>query len=78
MKEELIRKTRILDGGTGTMFQARGMKPGEDSTAFALAHPEVVEEVAREYLEAGAEFIYTPTFNPVSYTHLTLPTNDRV
>ena len=63
MKEELIRKTRILDGGTGTMFQARGMKPGEDSTAFALAHPEVVEEVAREYLEAGAEFIYTPTFN---------------
>ena len=63
MKEELIRKTRILDGGTGTMFQARGMKPGEDSTAFAMAHPEVVEEVAREYLEAGAEFIYTPTFN---------------
>ena len=47
MKEELIRKTRILDGGTGTMFQARGMKPGEDSTAFALAHPEVVEEVSR-------------------------------
>ncbi|MDO4177158.1 MAG: homocysteine S-methyltransferase family protein [Bacillota bacterium] len=56
-------KTRILDGATGTLFQARGMKAGEDSTAFALNNPDVVEAVAREYIEAGSEFIYTPTFN---------------
>ena len=40
-------RTIILDGGTGTMLQARGMKAGEDSTAFALAHLDVVEDVAR-------------------------------
>lgn len=60
---EYNKKTRILDGGTGTMFQARGMKPGEDSTAFAFANPQVVEDIARAYIEAGSEFIYTPTFN---------------
>ena len=45
------------------MLQARGMKAGEDSTAFALAHPDVLEDVARQYLEAGSQFVYTPTFN---------------
>ena len=57
------RRTIILDGGMGTMLQARGMKAGEDSTAFALAHPDVLEDVARQYLEAGSQFVYTPTFN---------------
>ncbi|MGX8774147.1 MAG: homocysteine S-methyltransferase family protein, partial [Bacillota bacterium] len=56
-------RTIILDGGTGTMLQARGMKPGEDSTAFALNNPDVVEDVARQYIEAGAQAVYTPTFN---------------
>jgi len=57
------RRTIVLDGGMGTMLQARGMKAGEDSTAFALAHPEVIEDIARQYLEAGSQFVYTPTFN---------------
>lgn len=58
-----MRKTRILDGATGTLFQTGGMKAGEDSTVFALAHPDIVEDIAGEYIEAGSEFIYTPTFN---------------
>ncbi len=45
------------------MLQARGMKAGEDSTAFALRNPDVVEDVARQYIEAGSQLIYTPTFN---------------
>ena len=56
-------RTIILDGGTGTMLQARGMKAGEDSTAFALNHQDVIEDVARQYIEAGSQMIYTPTFN---------------
>lgn len=57
------KTTHILDGAMGTQLQARGMKPGEDSTAFALENPETVKDIEREYIEAGAEFIYTPTFN---------------
>ncbi|MCR5034384.1 MAG: homocysteine S-methyltransferase family protein [Clostridia bacterium] len=56
-------RTIILDGGTGTMLQARGMKAGEDSTVFALNHLDVVEDVARQYIEAGSQAVYTPTFN---------------
>ena len=56
-------KTIILDGATGTEYQKRGMKPGQDSTAFALANPDVVREVAGEYAQAGSEIIYAPTFN---------------
>lgn len=58
-----MKKTRLLDGAMGTLLQARGMKAGEDSTAFALANPDIVEDIAREYIEAGSEFIYAPTFN---------------
>ena len=56
-------KTIILDGATGTEYQKKGMQPGQDSTAFALANPDVVKEVARNYAEAGSEIIYAPTFN---------------
>ena len=45
------------------MLQARGMKAGEDSTAFSLNHLDVVEDVARQYIEAGSQAVYTPTFN---------------
>ena len=60
---DFSKKTVILDGALGTMYQARGMKPGEDSTAFALGNPEIVKDVHREYIEAGSDFLYTPTFN---------------
>ncbi|MCQ2545013.1 MAG: homocysteine S-methyltransferase family protein [Clostridia bacterium] len=56
-------KTIILDGATGTEYQKKGMQQGQDSTAFALANPDVVKEVARNYAEAGSEIIYAPTFN---------------
>ncbi|MDD4200186.1 MAG: homocysteine S-methyltransferase family protein, partial [Eubacteriales bacterium] len=61
--EKEFMKTIILDGATGTEYQQRGMEPGQDSTAFALANPDVVYEVAKSYAEAGSECIYTPTFN---------------
>ena len=55
--------TIILDGATGTMFQRNGMRPGEDSTQFALDHPEIVDKIQRMYVEAGSDAIYAPTFN---------------
>ena len=57
------RRTVVLDGGMGTMLQARGMNAGEDTTTFAYHHPDILEDVARQYLEAGSQFVYTPTFN---------------
>lgn len=55
-------KVKILDGGMGTMLQARGLKPGEMPELFAFDHPEVIESVHRAYIDAGADIIYANTF----------------
>ena len=52
----------VGDGATGTMLMERGLRPGEPPETMALAHPEVLEEVARLYLEAGADLLETDTF----------------
>ena len=52
----------ILDGGMGTMLQNAGMAPGETSTQFALAHPDILTDIHRQYAEAGSDIIYAATF----------------
>lgn len=53
----------ILDGAMGTMLQKAGMAEGENSTDFAYRNPDVVRKIHKEYIDAGADFIYAPTFN---------------
>ncbi len=52
----------ILDGGMGTELQARGLAPGERPELFGMEHPEVIEEVHRNYIAAGSRVIYSNTF----------------
>ena len=52
----------VGDGAWGTMLMARGLKPGEAPEVFNLTRPEVLEEIALAYLDAGAEIITTNTF----------------
>lgn len=52
----------ISDGALGTELMARGLPAGEAPETWNLSHPEVLEEIARQYLEAGAELIATNTF----------------
>ena len=64
-QKELVR----LDGGMGTLLQARGLKPGETPEDWNVKHPEDVLAIHRAYVEAGAQVIYTNTFgaNPLKY-----------
>lgn len=55
-------ETIIGDGAWGTMLMARGLQPGVPPETFNLSHPDVLEDIAREYVEAGAEIITTNTF----------------
>lgn len=60
---EEIRKKRIFfDGGMGSLLQARGLKPGELPETWNLSHPDQIERIHREYLEAGADVVTTNTF----------------
>ena len=52
----------VADGAMGTMLMERGLQPGNPPEAFNLENPDALEEIAREYLNAGAEIIQTNTF----------------
>ena len=70
--------TRILffDGGMGSMLQQKGMIPGENTDIWNITRPEDIQDVQRQYVAAGCDILLANMFgaNPVSYTHLTLPT----
>lgn len=53
----------ILDGAWGTEMQSRGLPDGACPDEWNLSYPEKVEEVAREYVEAGSQIIITNTFS---------------
>lgn len=52
----------LLDGGMGTMLQARGLKPGDTPEALNLESPQTLIDIHKEYLAAGADIVYANTF----------------
>ena len=57
----------VGDGAWGTQLMARGLPPGQAPEWFALERPEVIEEVARLYVAAGADLVTTDTFGANSF-----------
>lgn len=62
LSELLAKAPVVLDGAWGTQLQARGLQPGECTDSWNLSHPNQVEEVARDYVEAGSRIVLTNTF----------------
>lgn len=58
----LEERILILDGAMGTMLQQNGLMPGECPELFGMEHPEVLEDIHRQYVEAGSDIIQTNTF----------------
>ena len=52
----------ILDGGMGTMLQAKGLKLGEHPELAALEHPDWLLDIHRAYVEAGTQILCANTF----------------
>jgi 5-methyltetrahydrofolate--homocysteine methyltransferase len=52
----------VGDGAMGTMLFERGLKTGECPERWNLERPEVLEEIARLYVQAGADIVQTNTF----------------
>ncbi len=52
----------VADGATGTMLQQKGLAPGQCPESFNLTCPEVLEQVAAQYRQAGADIVQTNTF----------------
>ena len=52
----------ILDGANGTELQKRGYDGSKCTEAWVLEHPEVMKQLQEEYVEAGSNIVYAPTF----------------
>jgi len=60
-------RTHVLDGAMGTMLYARGVFLNVCYDELSLKQPDLIRDIHREYVRAGAELIETNTFgaNPV-------------
>ena len=60
---DAIKEHRLFcDGGMGSLLQAAGLAAGELPERWNLSHPEVITNVHRKYLAAGADIMTTNTF----------------
>ena len=78
LQKEIEQRILILDGAMGTLIQQYGLAeedfrnerlaavPGlvkGNNDILCLTRPDVIEDIHRRYLEAGADIITTNTFN---------------
>ena len=52
----------ILDGATGTNLMKAGMPIGVCPEKWVMEHPDVLIKLQREFVEAGSNIVYAPTF----------------
>ena len=78
LKEILKEKILLIDGAMGTMIQKHDLEEEDlrrgvfkdhakplkgNNDLLSITHPEIIEQIHQEYLEAGAQIIETNTFN---------------
>jgi len=61
-RDKIGKELLFFDGGMGTLLQERGLKAGEVPETWNMLHPEVIEQINREYLLAGCNVVSANTF----------------
>ena len=65
-REEFLEKFKgkvvFLDGATGTNLMKAGMPAGVCPEKWILDHKDVMLDLQKSYVDAGADIIYAPTF----------------
>ena len=56
------RRVLVSDGAMGTFLQRKGLQPGECPELWNVEHADDVLDVARSYVDAGADLIETNSF----------------
>ena len=80
-ESQVKKRILVMDGAMGTMIQGYGLGEAEyrgerfknhrrdvkgNNDLLSITRPDVIEEIHREYLEAGADIIETNTFSGTS------------
>lgn len=76
----MLQKVTIFDGGFGTELQKRGLKGGDIPEELNITHPEIISDIHKAYIEAGADYITTNSFglNPLKLKESKYSINDMV
>lgn len=71
LQKRLGKEVLLFDGAMGSSLQQAGLSIGELPECFQMTHPEVVKNIHKAYLQAGADIITTNTFgcNPLKLKH---------
>jgi 5-methyltetrahydrofolate--homocysteine methyltransferase len=61
---DAVKRGKILvsDGAWGTFLQKKGLKPGDCPELWCVDRPDDVLDIARSYIDAGADMIETNSF----------------
>ncbi|MCF0242735.1 MAG: homocysteine S-methyltransferase family protein [Treponema sp.] len=62
LNDILGKQFLFLDGGTGSVLQAQGLKPGELPERWNVEHPEKITALHYNYFAAGSNIVCTNTF----------------
>ena len=60
--QQLPQKTVLLDGATGSNLMAQGMPRGICTEQWVIEHKDIIQKLQRDYIDAGSQIIYAPTF----------------
>ncbi|MBS6644803.1 MAG: homocysteine S-methyltransferase family protein [Clostridiaceae bacterium] len=60
--KELSRRILFCDGGMGSLLQEKGLKAGELPETWNITHKDILVDIHKSYLLAGADIITTNTF----------------
>ncbi len=57
----------VFDGAMGTMMQKKGLQTGDLPEILSITNPEIILEIHKEYVAAGADIVSTNTFQASEY-----------
>ena len=65
---------RFLDGATGSNLRLAGMPKGCSTEMWVLEHPDILQNLQRQYAQAGSQILFAPTFQaqPIALKQLGL------
>lgn len=61
-QDYLSRGVCFLDGATGSNLRLAGMPKDCCAEVWVMEHPEVLQNLQRQYAQAGSRILYAPTF----------------